>query len=495
MTKLSPTTAGQYIPTGVIRQHKTLLYNLLRILDLILVMIAFIVAYYIKNNWDLGKDLSALPDYYYSLFLFLVCYYFSLNVFDVYQSYRNQRLHEIFLEIIKSCLLGTTVAVSLLYFFNEKDISRQLIVLFFVFSLLLLAGSKIILFKALGYFRKNDLNYRNILVIGSRDRAVESIKKILENPATGYNVVGCVELSGRDDLVGLSIFEDVKVIGTMDDYQDILTSHAIDEIIFAVRISLVDKIQHYIRISELLGISTRIIPDFQYQRILYRPETASVYMENFVGMPTISLSSVPLQQTTGLLLKTSIDYLGALGGIILTAPFFLIIGLAVKLTSQGPVFFKQERCGLNGRKFILYKFRTMIENAEDLKKQLEVENEMDGPVFKMKNDPRVTPIGRFLRKTSLDELPQLFNIFKGEMSFVGPRPPIPIEVAQYKLWHRRRLSMKPGLTCIWQISGRNTITFEKWMKLDLEYIDNWSIWLDLKLIFLTSREVLLGHGN
>lgn len=295
--------------------------------------------------------------------------------------------------------------------------------------------------------------------------------------------------------MGLSIYQRVKVIGTMDNYKDILTSNAIDEIIFAVRISLIENIQYYLKISEQLGISTRIIPDFQFQRILYRPETATVYMENFVGMPTISLSSVPLQQTTGLLLKTTIDYLGALGGFILTTPLFLIIGLAIKLSSPGPVFFKQERCGLNGRKFILYKFRTMVENAEDLKKQLWYENEMDGPVFKIKNDPRITPIGRFLRKTSLDELPQLINILKGEMSFVGPRPPIPSEVEQYALWQRRRLSMKPGLTCIWQISGRNKINFEKWMKLDLEYIDNWSIWLDLKLIFLTSREVFLGNGN
>jgi lipopolysaccharide/colanic/teichoic acid biosynthesis glycosyltransferase len=173
----------------------------------------------------------------------------------------------------------------------------------------------------------------------------------------------------------------------------------------------------------------------------------------------------------------------------------LLIALLIKLTSKGPVLFTQRRSGLNGRQFSLYKFRTMVNNAEELKSQLAQDNEMDGPVFKMKKDPRVTRLGSFLRKSSLDELPQLFNILKGEMSLVGPRPPLPEEVERYQLWQRRRLSMKPGLTCIWQVSGRNDISFDNWMKMDLDYIDNWSLLFDLKLISITVKEMLLGKGR
>ena len=197
----------------------------------------------------------------------------------------------------------------------------------------------------------------------------------------------------------------------------------------------------------------------------------------------------------GLYFKGIIDYVGAALGLIILAPVFLIITILIKLTSPGAIFFYQERCGLNGRHFLVRKFRTMHKHAEEERKLLEKDNEMDGPVFKIKNDPRISPIGHFLRKTSLDELPQLINVLRGEMSLVGPRPPIPAEVEQYQLWQRRRLSMKPGITCIWQVSGRNDISFEKWMNMDLEYIDNWSLLLDLKLLFLTIKEVTVGGGR
>ena len=168
--------------------------------------------------------------------------------------------------------------------------------------------------------------------------------------------------------------------------------------------------------------------------------------------------------------------------------------LLIKWTLPGPVLFNQVRMGLNGRKFNMYKFRSMHQDAENRLGALKSSNEMSGPVFKIANDPRVTPVGRFIRKFSIDELPQLFNVLKGDMSLVGPRPPIYKEVLEYQRWQRRRLSMRPGITCIWQVSGRNDIGFEEWMKLDLEYIDNWSFWLDLKLLFKTIPAVLIGKG-
>jgi exopolysaccharide biosynthesis polyprenyl glycosylphosphotransferase len=180
--------------------------------------------------------------------------------------------------------------------------------------------------------------------------------------------------------------------------------------------------------------------------------------------------------------------------LMVLSPGMLIIAAIIKFTSPGGVFFVQERIGMNRRKFKLLKFRSMCADAEALKKGLAASNEMDGPVFKIKNDPRITPIGRFIRKTSIDELPQLINVLKGEMSLVGPRPPLPSEVDQYEWLHRRRLSIKPGITCLWQVNGRNTVTFRRWMEMDKEYVENWSIWLDIKILARTLPVVLLRQG-
>jgi exopolysaccharide biosynthesis polyprenyl glycosylphosphotransferase len=194
--------------------------------------------------------------------------------------------------------------------------------------------------------------------------------------------------------------------------------------------------------------------------------------------------------------KGVIDFVGSLGMIIVLSPMMILAALAVRISSPGPIFFRQQRAGVNGRPFTMLKFRSMVTNAEQLKQELAALNEMSGPVFKVTNDPRVTSVGRFLRKWSIDELPQLFNVLRGEMSLVGPRP-LPLdEVARFDdLAHRRRLSVRPGLTCIWQVSGRNNVTdFKEWVRLDLEYIDNWSLWLDIKILLLTIPAVFTGAG-
>jgi len=246
--------------------------------------------------------------------------------------------------------------------------------------------------------------------------------------------------------------------------------------------------------AEQLGITVRILPDWQLFQLGYEPEIASIVINDFAGLPSLALTSVP-RQTLQLTFKEILDRSIALLGLIALTPLFGVIALAIKRTSPGPVFFKQRRSGLNGRPIEIYKFRSMVANAEELRKTLEDQNEEDGPAFKMANDPRLTSIGHLLRKTSLDELPQLINVLKGEMSLVGPRPPLPSEVEKYNVWQLRRLSVKPGITCIWQVSGRNTVTFERWMNMDLEYIDNWSLWLDFKLLLKTIPAVLFGTGR
>jgi exopolysaccharide biosynthesis polyprenyl glycosylphosphotransferase len=221
--------------------------------------------------------------------------------------------------------------------------------------------------------------------------------------------------------------------------------------------------------------------------------TSKVYLEALLDLPLLTFTTTP-QSEYLLFLKNALDFSLSLVLILLLSPFFVVIALLIRLFSGPPIIFRQVRCGLGGRTFVLYKFRTMIPDAENLKEQLDHLNEMSGPVFKIKDDPRCTRLGRVLRKFSLDEFPQLFNVLKGDMSFVGPRPPLPREVENYQSWQRRRLRMKPGLTCLWQVSGRSQVDFEEWMRLDLEYIDNWSLMLDLMIFLKTIPVVLTARG-
>ena len=193
-------------------------------------------------------------------------------------------------------------------------------------------------------------------------------------------------------------------------------------------------------------------------------------------------------------LKRSMDILGALCGILILSPIGIIVAASIKIESKGPIFFGQKRVGKNSKEFIMYKFRSMVTNAEELKEKLQEQNEMSGPMFKMKNDPRITKVGKFIRKTSIDELPQLWNVLKGDMSLVGPRPSLPKEVEEFEPWMKRRLDVKPGLTCYWQVSGRNNIDFEEWMALDVKYVEERNLWVDIKLIFKTVF-VLFGDEN
>ena len=384
--------------------------------------------------------------------------------------------------------------IFLAYLFHISDISRLFLGLFTAYLLLFLTAFKATVYYTLRHNRRKDFNTRKVLIIGSRARALDVIKEILANPGSGYRIFGCLETIGQKNQIGETVLGDISIVGSMADFETILLNNSIDEILFAIPLKKVLHIHKHILTAEKMGINIRIMPDFQIQRIMYYPETARVSVDPFLGMPTMFLSSTPALSTE-LTVKSAIDYTIAGIGFLLLLPLFIFIGAAIKLSSKGPVLFTQPRCGLNGREFKLYKFRTMVANAEALVDELNDNNEMDGPVFKMKNDPRITKIGHFLRKTSLDELPQLLNILQGEMSLVGPRPPLPSEVEKYRLWQRRKLSMKPGLTCIWQVSGRNDVSFEQWMRMDLEYIDNWSLLLDLKLLGLTVREVAKAGGH
>jgi exopolysaccharide biosynthesis polyprenyl glycosylphosphotransferase len=275
----------------------------------------------------------------------------------------------------------------------------------------------------------------------------------------------------------------------MQQIVNLLHDHSVFGVILSAKHTSFEQVEYVIRACELEGIEVWLIADF------FSTQISRTSLDELVGRPLLIFRTTP-EASWHNLAKQLLDFLGALLLLIVLSPVFLAIAIAIKLAAPGPVIFKQRRSGLSGAPFTLYKFRTMVTNAEQFKHELEAMNEMTGPVFKVTNDPRVTRIGKFLRKWSLDELPQLFNVLCGEMSLVGPRP-LPVdEVKRFdNLAHRRRLSVKPGLTCLWQISGRNQISdFKEWVRLDLEYIDNWTLWLDLKILLLTVPAVLRGTG-
>jgi exopolysaccharide biosynthesis polyprenyl glycosylphosphotransferase len=270
------------------------------------------------------------------------------------------------------------------------------------------------------------------------------------------------------------------------DLPAILRSHVVDEVIFAVGSDKLAELEEVFLMCDEEGVRTRVAVDF------FPHVNSTVSLDRFGDTPLLTFSAAPYDEVK-LLLKRTTDILVAAAGIIVLAPLMVAISILIRLTSPGPAIFRQVRCGLNGRLFLFYKFRSMVHNAEELKKDLEHLNTRE-TVFKIPHDPRLTRLGWYLRKFSIDEWPQLWNVLRGDMSLVGPRPAVPGEVEHYKRWQRRRLRMRPGLTCLWAISGRDNVDFETWMKMDMQYIDNWSLALDWKILLRTIPRVLTGHG-
>ena len=328
---------------------------------------------------------------------------------------------------------------------------------------------------------------RHVIIVGTNRRAVELARRLDKNAGGGMKLIGFVDhhWAGEDEFLQSGY----KVVSHFAGFQDFLKDHVVDEVVICTPLkSLYDTSARIFAQCEQQGITVRFRSD------PVTPQIGRSWIEEFEGQPVLTVNSTPPQHVS-LYAKRVVDVVASAALLLLLSPLLLVIALAIKLTSDGPVFFVQERVGLNKRRFRLYKFRSMVIDAERRLESLESKNEVSGPVFKIKRDPRVTPLGRFLRKSSLDELPQLLNVLRGEMSLVGPRP---LAVRDYSRitedWQRRRLSVPPGITCLWQVQGRSSIPFERWMELDLEYIDKWSFMLDLKICVRTIPAVILGRG-
>lgn len=379
--------------------------------------------------------------------------------------------------------IGSVLLILFTFVVRELGVSRAFLVLFAAldFAALLLVRLVATLFRR--HARKRGYDRAYVVIAGTGRRARDHAARLEAHAGWGIEVLGFVS----EGPIALETVAGKPVLGTLAGLEGVLRKRVIDEVHFATSRRTLERLDEALRICDEIGVRSRVVLD------VFAELKSGVYMQHLDGVPLLTFSTAPHDEMA-LLTKRVFDILVSAIALVASAPFLLLSAILIKLTSRGPVFFRQKRSGMNGRVFTLYKLRTMVANAEDLKAALEKKNEMDGPVFKIKADPRVTAVGRWLRKLSIDELPQLYNVLRGDMSIVGPRPPVPGEVEKYERWQRRRLSMRPGITCIWQVSGRNNVNFRQWMEMDLEYIDNWSLMLDFKIILKTIPAVLSSRG-
>jgi exopolysaccharide biosynthesis polyprenyl glycosylphosphotransferase len=464
------------------------------LVDLGVTSLAFFAALFIRDlllplfaPTRFPTGLFPLPDYLKIYPVVLIIWSVLLFSYHSYHSHRTLSLRREVLTVFRVVFVGNILLATLAYLLPLRQLSRAWFILFGVLSALLLVLEKIAVRVMARYVRAKGLNYRTVLIVGTGRRAIEVASLVEEHKYWGYKILGFVS-DGHRLPNGWARF---RVYGTVPEIRTLLEKgefpEIVDEIVFAVTRKKLDEMKQIFLLCEELGIRARVAMNFFDNRL------ARIEVEELEGIPFLTFTTTPSNETQ-LAAKRMLDVCISLVILALSAPVTVLAAIAIKITSPGSVLFKQQRIGLNGRTFTLYKFRTMIADAHERLGEVSHLNEMTGPVFKAKDDPRVTWVGRILRRFSLDEVPQLWNVLKGDMSLVGPRPPIPEEVRSYHRWQRRRLSMKPGLTCLWQVNGRNNIDFDRWMRMDLQYIDEWSPSLDLKILLRTIPAVLLGRG-
>jgi exopolysaccharide biosynthesis polyprenyl glycosylphosphotransferase len=404
-------------------------------------------------------------------------------VLGIHRSRRLEKRNQELIDILKLTIISTFVLLGISVLCNIQLINKLFLMNFWIVSSLLLILSRIALRLILKKTRLHGRNLRHIVIIGTGKRAQKFASLIHQKPELGYNILGFVDNQWR------GVDSRAKLISRLDGFQELLRQKAIDEVVLALPIkSYYDTIYNIIKACEEQGVTVRFLSD------LFTLNFAKSQAGNLDDVPVLTLHSSFVEHPT-MIVKRAIDIVVSAVLLIMLAPVFLLVAILIKLNSKGPIFFIQDRVGLNKRRFKLIKFRSMVHGAEHRQVELEELNEASGPVFKISNDPRLMRVGKLLRKTSIDELPQLINVLQGDMSLVGPRP---LPVRDYngfeQDWHRRRFSVRPGITCLWQCNGRSHCSFDKWMELDMEYIDNWSLSLDLKILFKTIPVVLKGSG-
>lgn len=462
-----------------------LLRRLLIILDACLTLLVFAISCNVFLTAFSGSSTTIYQNAY-LLVIILPAVLLSLNAFGVYDRFKPQRTASFAFTVAKALFAALSVTLIFVFALDLEYASRGLVGGFFGALLLVLVINR--QFLVWWYFQKSvekESNYLKVLVIGTGERALRLTREMRSQLEWGVTVVGYLDTDPAK--VGQEV-NGAPVLGTVNDISKVLENHVVEEVILALPRSMMNDVAMIATACEEEGVQFLVMSD------LYDLNASRISLTSMGSIPVLRFEPVALD-TGKLVVKRLFDIVVTMAAMPIIAPVMLFIAAAIKMDDGGPVFFIQQRVGFHKRRFPMIKFRTMCVDAEEKIKELEHLNEADGPIFKMKNDPRITRVGGFLRKTSLDELPQLLNVLRGHMSLIGPRPMSLRDVDLFeKGVQRKRFSVRPGITCIWQISGRSDLPFEKWLELDLQYIDNWSLWLDIKILFLTIPAVFKGSG-
>jgi len=468
----------------MVRESELVSKSVFRIYILVLTIIIFFSSIKL-GQVAINQEIRYSSEYLTLLLLVLPVWFFGLSKTALLLIYRVNHYPKLFVQSIKFIIIGIGILFGCVNLLNLNGISKEVI---FIFGILNHTGICISYVIANQYYmirRRKGINLKNIIIIADEENE-HFVDNIASQKELGYRISMLITDSQK-------LFEkyssSIKVVKKTMSMSCLIKSQIVDEVFYCKNHFNSNEIQHIMNACKEVGVV------FRLNSLLLNMSAKPNEISHLENIPFITYHNKPSNEFA-LTWKYVFDFSFSLAVIILWMPIFILIGIIIKLSSKGPVIFKQKRVGLFGREFYIYKFRTMMVDAEKMQAAIMDQNEASGPVFKIKNDPRITKVGKFLRKTSLDELPQFFNVLKGDMSLVGPRPPIMKEVNQYKPWQLRRLSMRPGITCTWQIlPHRNSVSFEDWMKLDLQYIDNWSLQQDLLLTFKTVRAVIMGSGQ
>jgi len=462
---------------------------ILRLSDLLLIGVAFLLSYWVRYElqWFRSVDpafqtefVTYLPFAAALIAILFISFHFS----GVYRRRRDRGWLEEIYTIATATTLGVVTLIILNLIFGELSYSRLIFLYAAVFVILFLGISRAAIFVLRGYLRERGVAVQRVVLVGAGDVGRMVMRNIAARPSLGYRLIGFLDDNPTKSSTDIGRF---KALGPLDNFEQVLADYAVDEAIVCLPWQSHRTVARLLNQCEQAGVRAHIVPD------LFQLTKNQMTVEDLNGVPLISTRDVSI---TGfnLIFKRVMDMLIVGVGSLVALPVGLLIALAIRLDSSGPVIYSQTRVGKNGKPFAIYKFRSMVQDAEDRKEEIAALNEATGPLFKVRDDPRRTRVGRFLRRFSLDELPQLINVLRGEMSFIGPRPNLPEEVAQYKEWHVKRLSVSPGMTGLWQVSGRSDLTFDEMVLLDIYYAENWSLGMDLGILLMTGPRVLFAKG-
>lgn len=455
--------------------------------DIAMINLAMVIAYVLRYRLQWFGDVifdASLTDYLPFSAFFTLAIPLMLWLDKSYSNWRGRMWLDQVYRIANAVATALVISLAVAFVFRPLVYSRLLLLEAGLFMIVLVSLERAAALLMQAHLRRKGIGVRRTVIVGAGEVGRRVMRTIVARPDLGYEIVGYVDDNPDKGEGEIGRF---KGLGAIDKLPDVIDSEGVDEVIITLPWNYHRRILSVLRECERRQVSARLVPD------LFQMSLSRVEVSDLGGVPLIEIQEIAFSKAA-LIFKRAVDLFGVLMGVLFGWPLFLLIAIAIKVDSPGPVFFTQERVGKDHRRFKIYKFRSMRVGAEKELEGLKEANECNEIIFKMRDDPRMTRVGRFLRRTSIDELPQLINVLRGEMSLVGPRPPIPDEVALYQPWHLKRLAVPPGITGLWQVSGRSELTFDEMVLLDLYYIEHWSPWSDLAILLRTIPKALFGDG-